>query len=54
MPPTGAGRSLAQPSIKRQGSMENLRGSDDGRRDDDTGPVDFSDCEELFAESRSN
>ena len=52
MSPTEPGHRTLQPSIKRQGSMKNLKGSDDGRLEDDSETFESSDCDKLFAESR--
>ena len=41
------------PAVKRQGSMKNLRGSDDGRASDDDNGLELSDFDELAAKSRA-
>ena len=41
-----------RPNIKRQGSMENLKGSEKGKQKDSDENADFSDYDELLSESK--
>ena len=52
MPPDQAVDLSIRPSIKRQGSMENLKESDESKTGKDEEKAEFSDYDELLVESK--
>ena len=52
MPPIESRELSIRSRIKRHMSMENLRGSDGGRPEDDSEYIRNSDCDEIAAKSK--